>query len=295
MKQVDEYIIFPALPHPDLATSPSAMEEMMMQLSHVQHNMQDILEAIRNPPGKRKHQGSNQNSGPTMLMNQWLATNKKQEALPEYSLMHSQHVTSTAQDTLDAVMHKYPPRPLMITLTEVRTNPLPDSNAIQDTTVPNTPTTTTLEEKDGWQTVEAKAVQKKRRNNKANNKWAMTNTNYTPKTTNGGSGENTYKPWINTPSAKKTWAEVIKSGGINVQIVLGNSNLGFAIPPIKKRGERGGGAACRLGRKEGAGERGEERWSRVSLPGAGGKEVSTTSRGGERVEESRGSGSLAVV
>jgi hypothetical protein len=53
-KQLDEHIVFPALPLPDPATSPSAMEEMTMQLSHVQHDIQDILEAVRNPPGKRK-------------------------------------------------------------------------------------------------------------------------------------------------------------------------------------------------------------------------------------------------
>jgi methyl-accepting chemotaxis protein len=54
MKQLDEYIVFLALPLLDLATSPSAMEEMTMQLSYVQHNIQDVLEAIRNPPGNRK-------------------------------------------------------------------------------------------------------------------------------------------------------------------------------------------------------------------------------------------------
>jgi hypothetical protein len=54
MKQLDGYIIFPALPLPDLATSPSAMEEMTMQLSHIQHNIQDVLEAVCNPPSKRK-------------------------------------------------------------------------------------------------------------------------------------------------------------------------------------------------------------------------------------------------
>jgi hypothetical protein len=54
MKQLDEHIIFPALPLPDPASSPSAMEEMMMQLSHIQHDIQDILEAVCNPPGKRK-------------------------------------------------------------------------------------------------------------------------------------------------------------------------------------------------------------------------------------------------
>jgi hypothetical protein len=33
-KQLDEHIVFPALPLPDPVTSPSAMEEVMMQLSH---------------------------------------------------------------------------------------------------------------------------------------------------------------------------------------------------------------------------------------------------------------------
>jgi regulator of replication initiation timing len=70
MKQLDEHIVFPALPLPDPANSPSAMEEMTMQLSHVQHDIQDILEAVRNPPGKRKRRGSDQNTGPTTLTNQ---------------------------------------------------------------------------------------------------------------------------------------------------------------------------------------------------------------------------------
>jgi hypothetical protein len=56
--------------------------------------------------------------------------------------MHSQHATSAAQDTLDALMCKYPPCPLAITSTEAMTNPLPDSNAVQDTTLPDAPTTT---------------------------------------------------------------------------------------------------------------------------------------------------------
>jgi hypothetical protein len=84
--------------------------------------------------------------------------------------MHSQHVTSAAQDTLDALICKYPPCPLTITSTEVTTNPLPDSNPAQETTLPDTPTTTALAAKHEWKTVEGKATQKKRRNDKANNK-----------------------------------------------------------------------------------------------------------------------------
>jgi hypothetical protein len=208
--------------------------------------------------------------------------------------MHSQHATSTAQDALDALMRKYPPRPLAITLTEALTDPLPDSNAVQDTTLPDAPTTTALAEKDGWKTVEGKAAQKKRRNEKADNKRVATTANNTPTTKNGGRGKNTHQPRTNTPSARKTWAEVIKSRGINVQIVLGNGNLGLTTLTTR-RGERRGGAVRRLGKKAGVGERGEEG------RGAGGPKVTsedgtgTKRSGGERGAESEGGGGPAAV
>jgi hypothetical protein len=63
---------------------------------------------------------------------------------------------------------------------------------------------------------------------------------------------------MNTPSVKKTWAEVIKSGGITVQIVLGNGNLGLTTL-MARRGEMQGGAAPRLAKKEGDRERGVKR------------------------------------
>jgi hypothetical protein len=53
-KQLDECIIILVPPPPDPVTSPSAMEEMTVQLSHVQHDIQDVLAAIHKPPGKRK-------------------------------------------------------------------------------------------------------------------------------------------------------------------------------------------------------------------------------------------------
>jgi hypothetical protein len=72
--------------------------------------------------------------------------------------MHSQYATSAAQDVLNTLMHKYPPCPLAITSTEATTDPLPDSNAIMDTTLPNAPTTPAPAEKDRWKTVEGKAA-----------------------------------------------------------------------------------------------------------------------------------------
>jgi hypothetical protein len=208
--------------------------------------------------------------------------------------MHSQHVTSATQDALDALMRKYPPRPLTITSTETTTDPLPDGDAVQHTTLPDAPTTTALVEKDGWKTVVGKAAQKKRRNDKADNKRATETSNEPPTTKTGGWGKTTHQPRTNTPSTQKTWAEVVKSGGINVQIVLGNGNLRLATSPTKKRGERRGGAARWLGRKEGVGERGEERWGKGGRPSMGSKEASTTG-GGERVKESGGAGGPAAV
>jgi hypothetical protein len=46
-----------------------------------------------------------------------------------------------AQDTLDALMIKYPPYPLTVTSTEAITDPLPESPAPPDPTLPNAPTT----------------------------------------------------------------------------------------------------------------------------------------------------------
>jgi DNA repair ATPase RecN len=53
-RRFDEQIANLAPPSPDLMASSTMMEEMMMQLSVVQHDIQDILEEVRNPPGNRK-------------------------------------------------------------------------------------------------------------------------------------------------------------------------------------------------------------------------------------------------
>jgi type II secretory pathway component PulM len=53
-RKIDEQITIPAPPSPDPMASSTTMEEMTMQLSVVQHDIQDILEAVPHPPGKRK-------------------------------------------------------------------------------------------------------------------------------------------------------------------------------------------------------------------------------------------------
>jgi methyl-accepting chemotaxis protein len=53
-KKLDETNAISAPPSPETATSSATMEEMTMQLCHVQNDIQDILDAVHNPPGKRK-------------------------------------------------------------------------------------------------------------------------------------------------------------------------------------------------------------------------------------------------
>jgi regulator of replication initiation timing len=82
-KQLDEHIVFPAHPLPDPTASSTTMEEMTMQLSVDQNDIQDVLEAVRKPPGKRKRRGSDQNTEPTTPTNRRLATHKPREASPD--------------------------------------------------------------------------------------------------------------------------------------------------------------------------------------------------------------------
>jgi flagellar hook-basal body complex protein FliE len=105
-RKFDKQIAIPAPPSPDLTASSTTMEEMTMQLSVVQHDIQDVLEAVGNPPGKRERRTSNQDTEPTTPTNRRPATNRQGAASPEHSLMHSQHMTSAAQDALDALLTK---------------------------------------------------------------------------------------------------------------------------------------------------------------------------------------------
>jgi hypothetical protein len=53
-KRFDENIGTTTPPSPESATTSSAMEEITMQLAHIQNDIQDVLDAVCNPPGKRK-------------------------------------------------------------------------------------------------------------------------------------------------------------------------------------------------------------------------------------------------
>jgi hypothetical protein len=91
-------------------------------------------------------------------------------------------------------------------------------------------------ETDGWKTVEGKARQRKKKNKEAGKKWVTETSNKPPMTKTGACGKNSHQPRLNNTSTKKTWVDVIRNRGINVQIVLGNGNLA-RIAQTKTRGE----------------------------------------------------------
>ncbi|KAI5787934.1 hypothetical protein FPQ18DRAFT_307936 [Pyronema domesticum] len=104
-----------------------------------------------------------------------------------------------------------------------------------DRTLPNAPNTAAAGEK-GWTTVEGKAA-RKRKPKKRNSKEGLED-NDRNQTDPGNTGNARRSPRNNRP-AKKAWADVVRAGGINVQILLGNGNLGQTTTKTKK-GERRG-------------------------------------------------------
>jgi chromosome segregation ATPase len=132
MKRLDENIATTAPPLPDTTTSSTAMEEMTMQLSHVQHDIQDVLDAVRNPPGKRKRCTSDQDNEPITPTNRRPATQRNRDASPEQSMRHWHYATSAAQEVLDALRIKFPPCRLAIDSTSAKPSPPPGGPAMQD-------------------------------------------------------------------------------------------------------------------------------------------------------------------
>jgi hypothetical protein len=128
MRKFNDYITISAPPWLDTIASSTSMEEMMMQLYIIQNDIQDILEAVHNPPGKRKQCTSNQDSKPIMptLKNRQLATQKPWDTSPEYSPIYSCYATTATQEVLDSLIIKYPPCQLTTAITSATPTPPPD-------------------------------------------------------------------------------------------------------------------------------------------------------------------------
>jgi hypothetical protein len=67
--KLDEHTTISAPPSPETMASSNTMEEIIMQLSVIQHNIQDVLAAVPNAPGKRKQCISNEDTEPMTLTN----------------------------------------------------------------------------------------------------------------------------------------------------------------------------------------------------------------------------------
>jgi hypothetical protein len=117
----------------------SAMEEMSLQISDIQHDIQDVLDTVQNHAGKRKHAPSNtdtpddvQPTSPTACQP---TTGKQQYISLVHSLMHSRHATTAAQEILDVLTLSSSPRAPTQMLTDA-TNPTPMTTAKPDTSLP---------------------------------------------------------------------------------------------------------------------------------------------------------------
>jgi hypothetical protein len=100
----------------------------------------------------------------------------------------------------------------------------------------------------GWRTVEGKAMQRKRKTETTDKPHAMETNGKSLTIQNGGRGKKSHQLMKTNTSPKITWVDVVKARGINIQIVLGNGNLGLTTL-IQKWGERHGRVAWRLAKR----------------------------------------------
>jgi hypothetical protein len=167
--------------------------------------------------------------------------------------MHSRHATGAAQDTLDARTRQCAPRPTAEPLT-IAPPRAPTTNTEPDAPLPNE-TAAAPEAEKGWRTATSQATRQKTKAAEADNTRMETAREKTPTKQNGERVKKNHQPTTKNYHDAKTWADIVRSGGINVQIVLVNGNLGQAtlVRMTGERGERRGVTTRRLRKRSGAG------------------------------------------
>jgi hypothetical protein len=149
-----------------------------------------------------------------------------------------------------------PVQPTLMTSAE----PTLKTSAEPDIPLPDAPAAAPVATEE-WRIAMGKAARWKAKAAEAKKKGTVTLRDETPNKTNGGWGKKAQQLRNNTGNhgAAETWADVVRRGGINMQIVLGKGNLGTTQPETGKKERRDGvrdGAARRLGRKREGGGRG---------------------------------------
>jgi hypothetical protein len=179
--------------------------------------------------------------------------------------MHSRHATTATQEELDALANKSSPRSLT-TMPTTAVQPTPKSSAAHptlktptepDVPLPATPAAAPVATEE-CRIAMGTAARWKAKAAEAKRKWMARPRDKTPNDTNGGRGKKAHQPTTNHHRDARTWADVVRSGRINVQIVLGNGNLGTTQLETGKKERRDrvrDGTARRLGRKREGGER----------------------------------------
>jgi hypothetical protein len=231
------------------------MEEMSLQLYGVQQGIEDVLDAVRNPAGKRKCSPNSEydNTELQSPTTRQQLPQKQCDASPTHGLMQSRHAAATAQDALDTRTRQCAPRPTAepLTIAPPRTA---TTNAEPEAPLPEE-TAAAPEAEKGWRTATSKATRWKMKAAEADNTRTETAREKTPRKQNGERLNKIHQPTTKNYRDVKTWADVVRSRGINVQIVLGNGNLGQATPVrmTGERRERRGGTTRRLRKRSGAG------------------------------------------
>jgi hypothetical protein len=134
------------------------VEEMSLQLHGVQQGIEDVLDAVRNPTGKRKRSPNSEydNTAPQSPTTRRQLPPKRHDASPTHGLMHSRHATAAAQDALDARTRQCAPRPTAEPLTIAPPCTL-TTNAEPDAPLPDE-TAAAPEAEKGWRTATSKAT-----------------------------------------------------------------------------------------------------------------------------------------
>jgi hypothetical protein len=104
------------------------------------------------------------------------------------------------------------------------TNPTVMTTAEPDASLTDA-ATAALESTQEWRIATGKATRRKAKAAVARKRWMATPRDETPNNQHGGRGKKAHQPMTNHHPNARTWADIVQSGGINVQIVLGNSNL----------------------------------------------------------------------
>jgi hypothetical protein len=162
------------------------------------------------------------------------------------------------QEELDALANKSSPRSLT-TMPTTTMQHTPKTSAEPDMPLPDAPAAALVATEE-WRITMGKATRGKAKAAMGKKKQTATPCDETPNKMNGGWGKKAHQLTTNHHHDARTWADVVRSGAINIQIVLGNGNLGTTQPETRKRERRDGARdrAALAGKEEGqSGERGD--------------------------------------